>query len=202
MTFFPSVDEEGHLLHVFNKFQKGLTPLLELHDDILRGPSDLSIGERELIAAYVSALNDCSFCFNAHRVYAASFGIDPALFDKLVENIDSAPIDEKMKPVMHFVRKLTLTPARMVQGDADAVFDAGWSENALHDATLVTSLFNYMNRIIFAHGLDGNENRYATRLDQALAASEEDRKTANETQLGAKDYAAFGDMVRRGELPD
>ncbi|WP_228517924.1 carboxymuconolactone decarboxylase family protein [Aliidiomarina indica] len=37
----------------------------------------MSIGEREMIAAYVSALNDCQFCFNSHWVYSAAFGVDP-----------------------------------------------------------------------------------------------------------------------------
>lgn len=202
MTFFPSVDEEGHLLHVFHRFQKGLKPLLELHDDVLRGPSDLSIGERELIAAFVSALNDCCFCFNAHRVYAAAFGIEPALFDALIENLDKAPIEQKLKPLLAFVKKLTNAPARMLKDDADAVFAAGWSEDALHDAVLVASLFNFMNRIIFAHGLDGNDARYAKRLDQVLTASRAERDAANSDKIDAKDYAAFGKIVATGKLPD
>ena len=34
-------------------------PLSELAEVLLRGPGILSRGERELVAAYVSALNDC-----------------------------------------------------------------------------------------------------------------------------------------------
>lgn len=202
MPFFPSIPANGHLLHVFNRFGRGLEPLLALHDDVLRGPSDLSIGERELIAAYVSSLNDCSFCFNAHRVYSAAFGIDPEIFDALSEDIDTAPVDEKLKPLLAYAGKLTRDPARMTQADADAVFETGWSEAALHDAVLVTCIFNFMNRVIFGHGLDGHDARYAARLNAAMAQSEEDRTAANKNQIGARDYAAFGELVKKGEMPD
>ena len=37
-------------------------PLSELAEVLLRGPSTLTRGERELIAAYVSGLNDCQYC--------------------------------------------------------------------------------------------------------------------------------------------
>jgi alkylhydroperoxidase/carboxymuconolactone decarboxylase family protein YurZ len=36
-------------------------PLDELAEVLLRGPSTLSRGERELIASYVSSRNDCFF---------------------------------------------------------------------------------------------------------------------------------------------
>jgi alkylhydroperoxidase family enzyme len=49
---------------------------------------------------------------------------------------------------------LSGTPHAMSQSDADAVYAAGWSERALHDAILVTSRFNYMNRLTLGHGLD------------------------------------------------
>jgi alkylhydroperoxidase family enzyme len=39
---------------------------------LLRGPSSLARGERELIAAYVSALNDCQYCWSSHSACAAA----------------------------------------------------------------------------------------------------------------------------------
>lgn len=41
-------------------------PLNDLVDILLRGPHPLSPGERELIAAYVSSLNDCRYCHTIH----------------------------------------------------------------------------------------------------------------------------------------
>ncbi|WP_374765070.1 carboxymuconolactone decarboxylase family protein [Yunchengibacter salinarum] len=196
MTFFPSIPDNGHLADVFRTFDKGLEPLLAFHDAVLRGESDLTIGQREMIAAYVSALNDCAFCYNSHRAYAAAFGIDHTVFDRLVDDLDSAPIDEELKPLLSYVRKLTRLPYKMTQDDVDAVLNAGWSESALHDAILVTNLFNFMNRVIFAHGLPDHEALYRERLEGHLQKSLEDRQKANETALGSDNYQSFGTALK------
>ena len=47
-------------------------PLSELAEVLLRGPSTLTRGERELIAAHVSALNDCRYCASSHSACAAA----------------------------------------------------------------------------------------------------------------------------------
>ncbi len=47
-------------------------PLSELAEVLLRGPGTLTRGERELIAAYVSALNDCQYCSSSHSACAAA----------------------------------------------------------------------------------------------------------------------------------
>lgn len=72
-------------------------------------------------------------------------------------------LPEKIKPIIAYVTKLTLSPAKMTQADADAVYGAGWSEQALYDAILVASLFNLMNRIVEGTGcvpknVDGEPN--------------------------------------------
>jgi AhpD family alkylhydroperoxidase len=46
-------------------------PLNQLADLLLRGPNTLSPGERELIATYVSARNECLFCQSVHGAVAA-----------------------------------------------------------------------------------------------------------------------------------
>ena len=124
---------------------------------LMRGPSPFSEAERELIAAFSSGLNACNYCYQGHQISAESFGVDVALFEKLIDDIDTAPVDEKLKPVLHYVRKLTLTPARMVQADADAVYAVGWDEHALHDAVAVCATFNFMNRLVLGHGVEYSE---------------------------------------------
>ena len=49
-------------------------PLLELAEVLLRGENTLTRGERELIAAYVSNLNECFFCQTSHSTFAATKG--------------------------------------------------------------------------------------------------------------------------------
>lgn len=132
-------------------------------DAILRGPSPLAPGERELIGAYVSALNACNYCYGGHRAAAELFGIAPETIDGLIADVGTAPIADKLRPIFAFVKKLTLTPARMTQADADAVFAAGWDEAALHSAIVVCAHFNFMNRIVDGHGIKADPAAFAER---------------------------------------
>lgn len=67
-----------------------------------------------------------------------------------------------MRPVLRYVRKLTLTPSRMTPSDADEVFAAGWDEQALHDAVSVCALFNFMNRLVDGLGIEAGDTYFAT----------------------------------------
>ena len=154
MSFYKSLKEPAYLEDLFRRFPRGVEPLIAFHDAVLRNAdSPLSVAERETIAALVSGLNACDFCFGAHKTMAMAFGLPEATITAMVEDVDSAPVDEKLKPLLRYVRKLTLSPAKMVQADADAVFAAGWPEEALHDAVLVCALFNFMNRVLDGSGI-------------------------------------------------
>lgn len=128
-------------------------PFLQLAEDVMRGESEFSQQEREMLAAYVSGLNQCDFCFNAHIHFAEALGQDKDVFVALMEDLDTAPIDDKLRPVFAFAKKLTQTPYKMVQSDYDRVIEAGWSERALEDAIFVVGLFNLINRVLDGHGV-------------------------------------------------
>ncbi|MGI9284487.1 MAG: carboxymuconolactone decarboxylase family protein [Pseudomonadales bacterium] len=149
---FPSLPNPPDLSDVFLKFPRGARPLLELHDIVLRGDSPLSPGEREMIAAHVSGTNACDYCYGAHSTIASAFGIDKELFDEIQNDLSTANIPDKLKPMLAYVAKLTATPSRVTATDAQAVYDAGWDERALYDAVTVCALFNFMNRIVEGTG--------------------------------------------------
>lgn len=154
MPFLPSIDTEDKVPHVLAKFQNGTQmPLLEFHQALLRGDSPFSVKERELMAAYVSGVNACQYCYGAHSSVAKLYGVPEPLLTGLLEDLSSAGVDEKLRPVFAYLRKLTLTPIQMTQADADAVFAAGWSEQALYDAVQVCCLYNFMNRFVEGLGL-------------------------------------------------
>ncbi len=89
--------------------------------------------------------------------------------------------------MLAFVRKLTLSPSAMTQADADAVFEAGWDEKALHDAIAVCARMNFMCRLVEGYGFVPMDARSAR--DNA-----ENRK-----RLGYKNlYPAFADKGDNG----
>ena len=61
-------------------------------------------------------------------------------------------MEARLKALLAFVRKLALTPTDMSQADADAVFEAGWNEQALHDAIAITARAAFMQRLVEGHG--------------------------------------------------
>lgn len=182
MPLFPGLPKTPHLSDVFKAFPEQVRPLLDYHDILLRGESPLSVAERELIAAYVSGLNACNFCFGAHKLYARAFGIDDAVIDALVSDIETAPVDEKLKPILRYVAKLKDLPPRLTDADARSVYDAGWSERALYDAIQVAALFHFMNRIIEGTGVS---------YDYAANPPTDEEMEARKTRR----YSDFGKMI-------
>jgi uncharacterized peroxidase-related enzyme len=163
MPFFPSLPAKSNIGDLYKLNPETRQPMSQLGRVIMRGDSPLTPAERELIAAFVSGLNRCDYCFGGHSQVAVDLGIGRVVFDKLFNDIETAPLEPKLKPILRFVKKLTLEPRSVTQEDADAVFAAGWSERALHDAILVCARFAFMNRLALGHGLDPAPEDFAAR---------------------------------------
>lgn len=181
MVKFPSLPESPHLSDVFQKFGRGIWPLTDFHDIVLRGDSDWSVAERELMAAYVSGLNACSFCHDSHKMIAEIHGIPEETLRNVVGNPGESGLQPRLVPVLAYLRKLTLTPSKLVDADARAVFSAGVTEQALYDAITVCALFNFMNRIVEGCGVQANQAN--------LAASRARHKESGESATPYKDFA-------------
>jgi len=192
MSFLPSLPRRTNLSDVMKAFPLAWEQMLDFHDVVLRGESPLSIGERELIAAYVSALNQCHFCYNAHRVYSESYGYAPEVCPAIIDDLASAPIDGRLRPVLAYAGKLTLHPAQVSDADIAAILAAGWDERAVADANKVTALFNYMNRVILGMGVDDFEDYYGRRLAAVRAQPIAERIAANTADIGSQHYRKFG----------
>ena len=152
---------------IYRAYPATCKPLGEFTEAAMRGPSPFAQGQRELIAAYVSGLNACTYCHGTHLAVAAACGVAPEVITALLADIETAPIEAKMKPILSYARKLTLSPARMTAADAASVYDAGWDDDALYSTVLVTALFNFYNRLVDGVGLtlpEGYEIEAGKRL--------------------------------------
>jgi len=158
MPKLPSLDQPD-MHDVMAKYPRGFQSLCDYHDAILRGPSALTAGERELIATYVSGVNNCNYCHGAHRRFAEAHGIEPDLFESLMEDPAKAGVDPKLLPILAYAKKLTQAPSTVTEEDAQKVYDAGWDEEALVTAISVTALFNFMNRLVEGTGMVANTMR-------------------------------------------
>jgi uncharacterized peroxidase-related enzyme len=171
MPLFPSIVPGDRVPHVFAKFNTGVEkPLLLLHHQLMRSKdSPFSFAQRELLAAYISGLfSDCGYCIGIHGLIAERFGIQEGLIIDILKDIDNANIDDNFKPILHYVKKLTLEPTKMTQADSKAVLDAGWSERALYDALMICCAWNFMNRFVEGVGIDVEAEDYTTSADMLM----------------------------------
>lgn len=154
MSYLPSSPELGNIAAMLGKYPRRGILLFKLLEDIKKSCSPLNSSMRELIIGYTSGLNQCDLCFNTDKVDSGQSCLDETLFDQLQTDIDSAPVDEKLKPLLRFVKKLTLTPDKINQTDAQQLFDAGWDESAFLDTIFLCAIVNCMNRFVSGIGMD------------------------------------------------
>ncbi|MEO0996333.1 MAG: carboxymuconolactone decarboxylase family protein [Pseudomonadota bacterium] len=127
--------------------------VLDQHQQVMRGPSELSPAFRELIAAFTSAINGCPLCRAAHTRVAELLGYPPATLDALLSGPDAAPLSEREMALFAYLEKTITAPAKLSANDAERTFAAGWSELAVHDALNVCCLFCSINRFVLGHGI-------------------------------------------------
>ena len=106
---------------------------------------------KEEIALVVSGLNTSTYCLAAHMQILGNLGVEKSVGRKLAVDYPSAAVEPKVMALFRFAENLTLHPADIEKSDVDRLREAGWSEAAIFDTVLVTSLYNCANR--FSGGL-------------------------------------------------
>ena len=86
----------------------------------------------------------------------------------IVWYIETAAVDEKLKPLLRYAKKLTEAPARITPADAEACYAAGWSDEAIMQAIAVTCLANFMNRLVEGSGVHADPSKFAMRAKAAV----------------------------------
>ena len=168
MAHLKNLPENATLIDVFKAYPKLDKLANALAQEILRGDGELTPAQRETLFAYGSGLNACHFCHGSHTAVAEAMGVDGDMIRGAVADLEAAPVDEPMRALMRYVKKLTETPSRMTDADADAVRAAGWSDDALHEAITVCALNNFFNRWVDGTGADAPDD-WLVGAGEALA---------------------------------
>lgn len=137
---------------------------LRLGESVMRGPSDWSPGERELMGAFVSRLNACRFCSGIHEG-TTSLLLGP---DSGVEGLSDwreRGFEPRITAIFELLEKVTLSPNTVGPADIEKVRATGVSDAAIADALHLCFLFNTINRI--ANAMDFNWHTDANRMKLA-----------------------------------
>ncbi len=125
----------------------------EFTHEAMRGPSAWSVGDRELMAAYVSKVNDCAFCIGAHSATAARAYQDGTRVAAALADLESAPIEQALRTTLRMLGKLTREGGLGAE-DMRAVLSAGVSRQQIEDALAVCFAFNTTDRLADAFGFE------------------------------------------------
>ena len=125
----------------------------EFTHEAMRGPSAWSVGDRELMAAYVSKVNDSAFCIGAHSATAGQAYQDGAKVQAVLADLDSAPIGDGLRATLRMLGTLT-REGKVGAGDMRQVLSAGVSRQQAEDALAVCAAFNTTDRLADAFGFE------------------------------------------------
>jgi uncharacterized peroxidase-related enzyme len=141
----------------------------------LRGSSQWTQGDRELMAALVSDRNRCTFCVDVHSATATSLVGDETVSTVLRADLrgaedaetDGAGISAELRATLAFVEKLSLSPAEVDASDVEPAVAAGATPQALRDAVEVCAAFNVINRVADALAFELQDEKglkFSTKL--------------------------------------
>ena len=125
----------------------------EFTHEAMRGPSAWSVGDRELMAAYVSQANECAFCIGAHSATARQAYQDGPKVAAVLADLESAPVEDGLRATLRMLGKLT-REGTVSAGDMRDVLAAGVSRQQVEDALAVCAAFNTTNRLADAFGFE------------------------------------------------
>ena len=123
--------------------------LSELADVLLRAPHTLTPGERELIAAYVSGLNNCQFCCNSHSaIAAAQMDEGMRLVERVRTDLAGAPISEKLRSLLRIAGAVQESGRAVSPDMVAAARVQGATDLEIHDTVLIAAAFCMYNRYV------------------------------------------------------
>lgn len=144
-------------------------PLNQLVEVLLRDSHTLSAGERELIATYVSYLNDCYYCQTIHgAIAAANLNDDEALVTQVKADFQHAAISDKLKALLMIAAKVQKGGKHVTSEDVERARSLGATDLEIHDTVLIAAAFCMYNRYVdgLATYQPRDENSYRERGKQ------------------------------------
>jgi uncharacterized peroxidase-related enzyme len=124
-------------------------PLNALVQTLLHNPHPtLSPGERELIATYVSSLNNCKYCASTHGAIAKHHLQNGDVVESVKSNPETAPISNKLKALLKIAGQVQLNGKEVKQADVDLARNEGATDIEIHDTVLIAAAFCMFNRYV------------------------------------------------------
>ncbi len=123
--------------------------LYQLAHVLLREDSPLSSADRELIAAYVSSMNNCMFCMSSHAAAARClYNDEAAIVDEVLKDMQQSDISNKLKALLAIAGQVQISGKAVTKENIDAAKALGASDREIHDTVLIAATFCMFNRYV------------------------------------------------------
>lgn len=148
MPYIPLEDHLPGITGLLEYSKDTAAPIRELTQILLRGPSALTEGERELIATVVSHRNQCTFCTTAHTAAADVLLGEEETSARVKLDISTAPVSNKMKALLTIAAQVQESGKSVTSESVQKAKDAGATDTEIHDTVLIAALFCLYNRYV------------------------------------------------------
>ena len=158
MKTLEMLDPQGGLLEAYGKFPEIAKVFVPLFETVMRNEdTQLSLGERELIALYVSVLNKCDYCIKIHSESSRTLGIKEEYIQEFVNKGTFNGADENYKPIFELVRKMITDVKSITKADYDNAKEKGWNEKTLVSLASVVGAYHMTNVFCSSLGFEISE---------------------------------------------
>jgi uncharacterized peroxidase-related enzyme len=148
MSYIPLEEHLPGITGLLEYRQDSAGPIRELTQILLRGPSSLTEGERELIATVVSSRNECRFCTAAHTAAANVLLGENDSSEAVKRDIETALVSDKMKALLRIAGQVQESGKRVTPESIANARTAGATDKEIHDTVLIAALFCLYNRYV------------------------------------------------------
>ena len=163
------IKQPGIVELLFYKNSTG-NALSNLANALLIEGSPLSSGERELIASYVSYLNECEFCHLSHTAAAnVHLGDNGHTVSCVIENIETANISDKLKKLLKIAEKVQKSGKLVKSEDVEEAKSSGATDEEIHDTVLIAAAFCMFNRYVDGLGTTPAKKEEYAEMGQRMA---------------------------------
>lgn len=142
-------EELPGIIGLLNYRPETAKPLLLLAETLLRGPSSLTSGEREIIAASVSWWNQCHFCHTSHAAAAvAHFKCEMGLIDEIKAGLSNTDVSDKLRALLDIAHQVQRGGKNVTEDDVAVAHELGATDQEIHDTVLIAAAFCMFNRYV------------------------------------------------------
>ncbi len=146
------------ILKCFSSSPEMLKIIIQLGSALVFSEGVLGRRMKEMIATYVSSLNECPYCLDSHGASLRAQGGEESLLKAITAgDLADGSISVPDGLLLEFVRKITAESHKIEEADIRDLRASGWDERQIAESIYVAAMFACFNRVANAFGLPSQD---------------------------------------------